>query len=111
MRAEGMIKTGRPAIVCLHSINFHSTLKNHRDLTLKRLDRFLTLIENRYKDLLYVHDFDLWQIIKRGNLEWNGQRVTVPVTARSEPSPALAYYLREMRKSLTPSRMNPFNCP
>jgi hypothetical protein len=100
-KAEEMFKTGRPAIICMHSINFHSTLKNHRDITLKILDHFLTLLEAKYEDLLYVNDFDLWEVIKSGYLEWNEKRVPVPISRRFEPSPAANYYLRKMGKRLT----------
>lgn len=95
-RTEEMFKAGRPAIICSHSLNYHSTLKNQRDLTLQRLDRFLSLLESRHEDLIYVNDSDLRRIIKKGEWEWNGKRVTVPVTARLSPSPSLAYYLRNM---------------
>jgi len=101
-KAEEMFKTGRPAIICMHSINFHSTLKNYRDITLKILDHFLTLLEAKYEDLLYVNDFDLLEVIKSGYLEWDGERIPVPIRRRFEPSPSANYYLRKMGKRLTP---------
>ncbi len=107
--AETMFRSHRPAIVCTHSLNFHSTLKNQRELTLGKLDRFLSLLEASYADLLYINDFDLWRIIKEGEWEWNGQRVTVPVAARFEPSPAMAYHLRKAGKSLSPVGIKPPN--
>ena len=107
--AEAMFRSQRPAIVCTHSLNFHSTLKNQRELTLEKLDRFLSLLEASHADLLYINDFDLWRIVKKGEWEWNGQRVTVPVSDRFEPSPAMAYYLRKAGKSLTPFVIKPTN--
>jgi len=57
---------GWPAIISVHSINFHSTLKDFRGPTLKALDQLLTALERKYSDLLYVHDADLYQIVTHG---------------------------------------------
>jgi hypothetical protein len=103
-QAEKAWKVGRPIVVCMHSLNFHSSLKNYRDLTLPRLDRFLTMLENRYENLLYAHDQDIWQIAKRGDLEWNGRKETIKITKRLQPSPALNYYMAKRdSKSTSPS--------
>ncbi len=94
-RAEKILRSGRPAIVCTHSLNFQSTLKNQREATLQRLDEFLSVLERRYKDLLYANDFDLWRIIQEGECEWNGERVTTAAIPRFRPSPALNHYLKQ----------------
>ncbi len=103
-QAENAWKAGRPIIVSMHSLNFHSTLKNHRDLTLQRLDRFLTMLENRYEDLVYAHDEDISQIANRGGIEWNGRKATIKITKRLQASPALRYYMaKPATKSISQS--------
>lgn len=60
---------GLPAIISVHSINFHSSLKDYRGPTLKALDQLLTALELKYPDLLYVHDADLYEIVTRGRFQ------------------------------------------
>jgi len=62
-RAARCFARGIPAIVSVHSINFHSTLKDFRQPTLQLLDGFLTALEREYPDLLYFHDVDLYRSI------------------------------------------------
>lgn len=62
-QAVRCFKRGIPAIVSLHSINFHSTLRDFRSATLRVLDEFLAALEQRYTDLLYLHDLDLYELI------------------------------------------------
>jgi len=57
---------GVPLILSVHSINFHSSLRNFRDPTLQALDQLLSAIEAKYPDLLYLHDGDLYRIVTRG---------------------------------------------
>ncbi len=38
---------GHPAVVSIHAVNFHSTLKDYRKFTLQCLDRFLNQLEER----------------------------------------------------------------
>lgn len=71
---------GLPLIISVHSINFHSTLKNFRDATISALDRLLTALETRYPELLYVHDTDLYEIVTAGAFQ--SQTKKVPVTVR-----------------------------
>jgi hypothetical protein len=91
---------GHPAVVSIHSINFHSTLIDYRNPTLQCLDRFLTQLEERYDSLLYLHDYDLWQIVTGGELNWRGRREKVSIHERRQPSPAWAYYQRKMKTLL-----------
>jgi hypothetical protein len=57
---------GIPVIVSTHSLNFHSSLKDFRGPSLRALDRFLSALEAKYSDLLYVHDADLYELVMRG---------------------------------------------
>ncbi len=97
---QGVLRSGNPAIVCTHSLNFQSTLKNQRDSTLEKLDRFLSFVEGHFVDLLYLNDFDLWRMIQDGAWEWCGQRVTIPAIPRWKPSPPFSYYLRKAGRLL-----------
>ena len=72
---------GEPAIVSLHSINFHSTLRDFRSATLRALDEFLWEIEKKYPDLQYAHDGDLYSAVTEGEYEWSGGKVKVAVQA------------------------------
>ena len=70
---------GIPVIVSIHSINFHSSLKDFRTRTLSRLDEFLSAMESRHPDLQYVHDGDLYDLIERGKFESASSAVQVKV--------------------------------
>jgi hypothetical protein len=60
----------------------------------------LTQLEERYDSLLYLHDYDLWQIVTGGELNWRGRREKVSIHERRQPSPAWAYYQRKMKTLL-----------
>jgi hypothetical protein len=64
--AEDCFRQGLPAVVSIHSINFHSTIRDFRSPTLALLDGFLTALEKKWPTLLYVHDADLFQIASEG---------------------------------------------
>lgn len=78
--ANDCLARGVPAIVSVHSINFHSTIRDFRTETLALLDAFLTAMEKRWPDLLYVHDGDLWQIVERGTLARDDEDIKIEVT-------------------------------
>lgn len=78
--AEESFARGIPAIVSMHSINFHSTLKDFRSRTLSLLDEFLSALESKYPDLLYVRDEDLYDLVNKGAYESMQGTVRVPVT-------------------------------
>lgn len=99
-KAEEVFKTGKPVIICMHSINFHSTLKNYRDLTLSLLDRFLTMLEEKYKDLYYVDDGDLFAITHNGGFDYQGQRVSIAAERRWQWSPALASHFSKGQEAM-----------
>jgi hypothetical protein len=66
-RAEACFESGIPAIVSVHSINFHSTVQDFRSRTLAALDEFLTALESKHADLLYLHDEDLYDVVRTGS--------------------------------------------
>jgi len=74
---------GLPVIISVHSINFHSSLKDFRTPTLAALDSLLSGLESRYPELLYVHDQDLHGIVNQGAFQEGRVRVNV-TTNRSE---------------------------
>lgn len=71
-----------PLIVSLHSINFHSTLKNFRGPTIALLDQFLSAVEANNSNLLYLTDEDLYRVIETGMLE--SPHGTVRIRARKQ---------------------------
>jgi hypothetical protein len=88
--AESSFARGIPAIVSVHSINFHSTLRDFRSRTLRLLDQFLTALESKYTDLLYVRDQDLYDLVNQGVFESMQSRVKVQVTKRMFIAAAVA---------------------
>ena len=74
---------GVPAVLSMHSINFHSSVKPFRSSTLRLLHEFLTEIERRHPDLLYVHEVDLYNLITRGWYETGSGTVKVKVRQRN----------------------------
>ena len=80
--AEDSFARGLPAIVSVHSINFHSTLKDFRSRTLSLLHEFLAALESKHPDLLYVRDEDLYDLVDKGSFESMQATVRVQVTKR-----------------------------
>jgi hypothetical protein len=83
--AEQCFARGVPAIVSVHSINFHSTLRDFRAITLRVLNDFLSAIERKYPNLLYVHDGDLHEIVTRGKFRTKQGQVSVGVKQQNTP--------------------------
>jgi len=81
-KAERCFSRGIPVIVSVHAINFHSTLRDFRTATLQGLDQFLTALETKHSDLLYLCDEDLYDLVKRGSYRAFGGEVTVTVTRK-----------------------------
>jgi hypothetical protein len=73
---------GVPAILSVHAINFHSTLKDFRTGTITAMDEFLTALEKRYPELLYVSDEDIYTIVTEGIVRNRDAKVTVKVSQR-----------------------------
>jgi hypothetical protein len=88
--AEDCFERGVPAIVSVHSINFHSTLKDFRSRTVTLLDEFLTALEAKRPDLLYVRDVDLYDVVDKGVLCSSQSTVRVPVRKKKFMKSALA---------------------
>ena len=80
-QVEQCFADGLPAVISIHSINFHSTIQDFRTPTLKLLDEFLAALERKWPDLLYVHDADLFSIATEGAYAGENGRVKVNVTA------------------------------
>jgi hypothetical protein len=81
-QAEQCFERGIPAIVSVHSINFHSTVKDFRSETVQALDQFLGALESKHPDLLYVHDEQLRQLICTGSCESQSGKIQVHVTKK-----------------------------
>ena len=77
--AGSCFSRGLPAIISVHSINFHSSLKDFRTPSLAALDSLLSALESRYPELLYVHDEDLYGIVTQGAFLRGNARVNVTV--------------------------------
>jgi hypothetical protein len=78
-RAEKCFAAGIPAIVSMHSINFHSTIRDFRSRSLEAIDEFLTILEARHPEMLYVHDEDLLRLVDTGTYEGLTSRTPVHV--------------------------------
>src|ERR1700733_2625722 len=74
---------GLPAVVSIHSINFHSSIRDFRSPTLVLLDEFLLTLKKKWPTLLYVNDADLFQIASEGFYFAQGTRVDVGVTTKA----------------------------
>lgn len=88
--AESCFTAKLPAVVSMHSINFHSTVKDFRSRTLLYLDEFLTALETRYPNLLYIQDEDLYNLIQTGCFRSIAGRNRVGVTKRRVRRPIAA---------------------
>ena len=84
-QAEACFQRGLPAILSLHSINFHSTVRDFRSRTLQMLDEFLSTLECRHADLLYLHDEDLYEIVSSGTYRGAEGKARVNVSRKKHP--------------------------
>jgi hypothetical protein len=82
-RAEACFERGLPAIISMHSINFHSSVRDFRSRTLRALDEFLAALESKYDDLLYLHDEDLFELANYGAYRTWSATIRVNVTQKS----------------------------
>lgn len=76
-----------PLIISVHSINFHSTLKDFRSTTIAALDQLLSALESKYPELLYVNDADMYEIVTRGSFESDAAKIKVTVSRQEWSSP------------------------
>jgi hypothetical protein len=81
-QAEACFERGIPAIVSLHSINFHSTVQDNRSRTIRSLDQFFTALEAKHADLLYLHDEDLLQAVTIGSYRTQDETTNVNVSKK-----------------------------
>jgi hypothetical protein len=79
-RANDCLSSGLPAVVSVHSINFHSTIRDFRTPTLALLHDFLSALEKQWPNLLYVHDGDLCQIATQGFMAGQAEKIKVSAT-------------------------------
>lgn len=89
-RAEKFFERGVPAVIAVHSINFHSTVKDYRSETLKQLDSLLGILESKHPDLLYLHDGDLHAAVTRGSYQGASETVHTKVEKRTLSRSALS---------------------
>jgi hypothetical protein len=80
-QANDCLSRRLPAIVSIHSINFHSTIRDFRTRSLTMLDRLLSALESKWPELLYVSDEDLWQIATQGVFAGKLEKIKVGVKA------------------------------
>jgi len=66
IQAEDCFERGIPAVISVHSINFHSTVKDFRSRTLQLLDQFLSGLESKHSDLRYLHAEELCELVQSG---------------------------------------------
>jgi len=81
-KADDYFAKGLPFIVSLHSINFHSSVKDFRSRTLALLDEFLSALETKYPNLLYLHDADLCDLAQSGAYAAESRSAPVTVSKR-----------------------------
>jgi hypothetical protein len=80
------LSRGIPLIVSVHSINFHSTLKDFRSATLVALDNLLTALESKYPELRYLNDADLYHMVNEGKTQSYTAKIQVNVDRRERTS-------------------------
>ena len=80
--AGSSFSRGLPVIISVHSINFHSTLKDFRTPSLAGLDSLLSALEARYPGLLYVNDEDIYGIVTQGAFQNRNAGISVSAKRR-----------------------------
>ncbi len=81
-RAGVCFDHGIPAIVSLHSINFHSSVSGFRQRTVRLLDQFLSALQSRHANLLYLDDDDLYHLVTNGFYQGSQGTTRVKVTRK-----------------------------
>jgi len=80
--ADACFARGVPAIVSIHSVNFHSSVRDFRSRTLSLLGQFFQALKAKHPSLLYLHDDDLYKLVDSGAYESAQGTVRVRVTKR-----------------------------
>ncbi len=88
-RAEECFRRGIPAIVSMHSINIQSSVRDFRSRALSLLNDFLSALEAKHPDLLYLHDRDISQLVQHGWFESRHGTTRINVTRKSSTRAAL----------------------
>jgi hypothetical protein len=78
--AQVCFSRGIPFVVSMHSINFHSSIKDFCTPSLAALDALLTGLESKYPELLYVNDHDIYSIVTQGAFRSRNEKISVLVT-------------------------------
>jgi hypothetical protein len=81
-QADDCFALGIPAILSVHSINFHSTVKDFRSRTLRALNEFLAALESKHADLLYLDGEHLRELVNGGGYQTSNGRAEVTVTRK-----------------------------
>lgn len=81
-RVSESFQRGLPAIVSIHSINFHSTVTDFRTRTLALLDEFLSSVEAKFPNVLYLHDGDLYDLTQTGTYASGSSAAAVGISRR-----------------------------
>jgi hypothetical protein len=89
-QAEACFTRGMPATVSIHAINFHSSVRDFRTPTLNSLDVFLTALESRHPNLIYLHDEDLYSLARSAPHMTQNDGVRVNVISRKFTKKTLA---------------------
>lgn len=79
---------GFPLVISIHSINFHSTLRDFRTSTLAALDQLLRALKSNHPEMLFVSDEDLYQMVTAGVLADGSTKVQVSYARAWKPSTA-----------------------
>jgi hypothetical protein len=82
-QAEDCFERGIPAIVSMHSINFHSTVRDFCSRTLQYLEEFLAALESKHVNLLYLHDEDIHELVSTGSYKMPHSAVQVNVIRKN----------------------------
>lgn len=82
-QAEACFDRGIPAIISVHSINFHSSVRDFRSHTLKFLNEFLSALRAKHPNLLYLHDQDLYEVVTKGSYETSNGAIQVRMTKKN----------------------------
>jgi hypothetical protein len=81
--AEACFERKIPAIVSVHSINFHSSVQDFRSRTLELLDQFLDALGLAHPDLLYLDSAELCEVVDKGSCATAHGTIVVNVIRKS----------------------------
>jgi hypothetical protein len=63
-RIARLVDRGFPAVVSIHSINFQSSIRDHKTVAMNALDELLTSVERRYGTLVYASSDELAALLR-----------------------------------------------